>query len=149
MLDASHALIGASIAKLVPNPYIGYPLSFLSHILADYVPHWDLNTRKAKRSKLTLISFSLLDAAIGFSTGWLIFKSTVDPIYLLSMMFAAQLPDWLEAPYHVFDWKFWPFTYIKNFQSVHHNKLGLPWGLVIQIVVVVILITLALRIPLF
>ena len=148
MLDASHALIGASIARLVPNPYLGYPLSFLSHILADYTPHWDLSTRKTKRSKLALISLSLFDASIGFTLGWLLFSSSVNPTYLFSMMFTAQLLDWLEAPYHVFDWRFFPFAYIKNFQSVHHQKLGLPWGLIIQLFTVITLVTLALRIPL-
>ena len=149
MLDASHALIGASIAKLIPNPYLGYSLSFLSHILADYFPHWDLNTRKVKRPKLFLISFSLFDAFLGFLAGWLLFSSSVEPIYLFSMMFMAQLPDWLESPYHVFNWKFWPFSYIKHFQSVHHNKLNLPWGLILQILAVAIIVTLALHIPQF
>lgn len=149
MLDSSHALIGASIAKLVPNPYLGLPLSLLSHVLADYVPHWDFNTRKVKRSKLTLIALSLTDAFIGFSLGYLLFKSSVNPVYLFTMMFTAQLPDWLEAPYHVFDWKFFPFNYIKHFQSVHHHKLDLPWGLIIQILVTAFLAILSLRIHRF
>lgn len=149
MLDASHALIGASLAKLIPNPYLGYPLSFLSHILADYFPHWDLSTRKTKRSKLALISLSLTDATIGFTLGWLLFKSSVKPTYLFSMMFTSQLLDWFEAPYHVFDWHFFPFSNIKRFQSAHHNKLNLPWGLILQILIVGIIVTLALRIPQF
>ena len=64
MLDASHALIGASLAKLIPNPYIGYPLSLVSHVAADYFPHWDFSTRKVKRSKLKITCFlSLLSQA--------------------------------------------------------------------------------------
>lgn len=146
MLNSSHALIGASIAKLIPNPYFGLPLSLLSHVLADYVPHWDFNTRKVKRSKLVLITLSLTDAFIGFSLGYFFFKSHIDLTYLFIMMFTAQLPDWLEAPYHVFDWRFFPFTNIKHFQSVHHNKLGLPWGLIIQILVAAFMVILSLRI---
>jgi hypothetical protein len=145
MLNFSHSLIGASIAKLVPNPYIGLPLSLLSHVLGDYVPHWDFNTRESKRPKLALIALSLTDAFIGFSLGYLIFRSSVNPTYLFAMMFTAQLPDWLEAPYHVFDWKFFPFSYIKHFQSVHHNKLNLPWGLIIQILVTTLVVILSLH----
>jgi hypothetical protein len=145
MLNSSHALIGASIAKLIPNPYLGLPLSLLSHVLADYVPHWDFNTRKVKRSKLVLIALSLTDAFIGFSLGYFLFKTHVNPTYLLIMIFTAQLPDWLEAPYHVFDWRFSPFTNIKHFQSVHHNKLSLPWGLIIQILVATFMVILSLR----
>lgn len=144
MLDSSHALIGASIAKLVPNPYLGIPLSLLSHVLGDYVPHWDFNTRKVKRSKLTLIALSLTDAFIGFFLGYLLFKSSVDPIYLFIMMFTAQLPDWLEAPYHVFDWRFFPFTQIKHFQSVHHNKLSFPLGLIIPVLLTIFVVILSL-----
>lgn len=147
MLDASHALIGASLAKLIPNPFIGYPLSLISHVIADYIPHWDFGGRETKHSKLILIALSLADAFIGFSLGYLIFKSSVNPTYLLTMMFTAQLPDWLEAPYHVFEWRFFPFSNIKSFQSFHHKKLNLPWGLVIQILIVITLVTLALRIP--
>ncbi len=143
MLDVSHALIGASIAKLIPNPYLGYPLSLLTHILADRTPHWDFNTRKVKRTKLTIIILSLSDAFIGFYLGFLLFKSSVNPVYLFSMMFVAQLPDWLEAPFHIFNWKFFPFSAIKRFQSTHHQKLDLPWGLVTQIAVVLLIILLA------
>lgn len=145
MLDASHALIGASIAKLIPNPYLGFPLSFLSHIVADYIPHWDYGGRNTKRPKLKLIALALTDVFVGFSLGYLIFSSSVPNWYLFSMMLTAQLPDWLESPYHIFDWRFAPFSYIKRFQSIHHNKLDFPWGLATQILVVTILVTLALR----
>lgn len=135
MLDASHAIIGASLSKLIPNPYIGFPVSLASHFLADLCPHWDFMTRKTKRSKLTIIVISLTDAFIGFTLGYLIFKSTVPLWYLFSMMLTAQLPDWLEAPYHVFNFNFPPFSSIKKLQSKLHSKMDFPMGLITQVVV--------------
>jgi hypothetical protein len=140
MLDASHAVIGASLAKLIPNPYIGFPLSLLSHFLADICPHWDFMTRKTNRSKITIITISLTDAIIGFTLGYLLFNSTVPTWYLLSMMFTAQIPDWLEAPYHIFNFNFPPFSSIKQLQSKLHNKMDFPWGLFVQVVVVALFV---------
>jgi hypothetical protein len=143
MLNASHALIGASLAKLVPNPYLGLPLSLASHFLTDLIPHWDLRTRKTKRSKPKIVVYSLTDAFIGYLIGYLLFASSVPLPYLAAMMFTSQLPDWLEAPYHVFDWRFPPFSNIKKFQSKLHRKLDLPWGLVTQILILFLAICLS------
>lgn len=144
MLVSSHALIGASIAKLFPNPLLGYPLALGFHFLADLIPHWDFRTRYTQRSKLNTIFICLADAAIGFCFGFIIFKTTVPLTYLFPMMFVAQLPDWLEGPYHIFDWNFPPFSSIKKLQSRLHRKLDLPWGLVWQILIVVLMVTYAL-----
>jgi hypothetical protein len=143
MLDASHALIGASIAKLVPHPYLGLPLALASHFLADLIPHWDLRTRKVKRSKTKIILYSLTDASIGYFIAYLLFAPSVSLWYLAAIMFTAQLPDWLEAPYHVFDWRFPPFSTIKKLQSKLHRKLDLPWGLATQILILFLAIFLS------
>ena len=142
MLSASHAVIGASLAKLIPNPYFGFPLSLVSHFLGDLFPHWDFRTRKTKHSKLTTITLSLSDAFVGYAIGYLIFPS-IPLWYLFSMMFVAQLPDWLESPYHIFDWNFPPFSSIKKLQSKLHYKLDLPWGLILQILAVALITFLA------
>jgi len=146
MLDASHAIIGASLAKLIPNPYVGLPLSFLSHFIGDLFPHWDLNTRGkwGKLNKFKLITIALTDAGIGFSIGFLLFSSHVPFWYLAGMMFTAQLPDWFEAPYHVFNWKFSPFSLMKKLQSRLHWKLNYPWGLITQIIAILLIIYLTL-----
>lgn len=45
MLYTPHFLTGAAILELVPNPAIGLPLSFLSHIFLDLTPHNDFDIR--------------------------------------------------------------------------------------------------------
>lgn len=144
MLDASHAVIGASLAKLVPNPALGLPLALALHFAGDLVPHWDFRTRHVVRSKLTTIVLSLSDAGVGFTLGWWLFRDSVSLPYLFLMMFVSQLPDWIESPYHIFDWNFPPFSSIKHFQSRLHYKLDLPWGLVWQTLIVLIFVLVSL-----
>ncbi|MBI2010558.1 MAG: hypothetical protein HYS86_05305 [Candidatus Chisholmbacteria bacterium] len=141
MLALSHALAGAAIAASAPNPATALTLALLSHPLLDLFPHWDFNTRNnGHRPKGTIIAISLIDAALGFAAGIILFGSQVSPPLLLATMFVAQLPDWLEAPYHIFDWHFPPFTWVKQFQHTFHYKLASPWGVVTQVAFVLILI---------
>ena len=144
MLDASHAVIGASLAKLVPNPVLGLPLALALHFAGDLVPHWDFRTRHVTRSKLKTIVLSLSDAGVGYALGWWLFGGSVPLPYLALMMFVSQLPDWIEAPYHIFDWNFPPFSSIKKLQSRLHRKLDLPWGLVWQTLIVIFFVVISL-----
>ncbi|MFH0804353.1 MAG: hypothetical protein V1896_02015 [Candidatus Zambryskibacteria bacterium] len=50
MTLTAHAIVGASIASVVPShPVLGFALGFGSHFLLDTIPHWDypLRSRKA------------------------------------------------------------------------------------------------------
>jgi hypothetical protein len=144
MLAASHAVAGAIIASQVSDPTIAYSLAFLSHPLLDLFPHWDLSTRNGvKKSKFFIIWTSLLDAGIGFSIGLLLFAHSVDIFTLLLCMFIAQLPDWLEAPFHVFEWNFPPFSTIKKLQHFWHTKLCWPWGLIPQLGLIILAVILS------
>lgn len=138
MLATSHALVGAAIAAATTSAgwrtAAGFIIALLSHPLLDFIPHWDLYTRYTPRSKLSLIAWSLTDAALGILSGIWLFRHQVPLLPLLLTMLLAQAPDWLEAPYHLFNWHFPPFSTIKRLQSSWHHKLGLPWGLVTQIV---------------
>lgn len=142
MLAASHALVGAAIASASwqVHPTLAYLLALLSHPVLDFLPHWDLNTRFNHQPKLRLITLSLTDAALGIIPGLLLFADQVPVTVLLVTMLLAQGPDWLEAPYHVLDWRWPPFSTIKQFQSRWHHKLDLPWGLILQLVFISILI---------
>lgn len=133
MLAASHALAGAAIAAVTPSPTAGFIIALLSHPLLDFIPHWDLYTRYTRRSKFNLIALSLTDAALGILPGIWLFRHLVPLPQLLLTMLLAQAPDWLEAPYHLFNWHFPPFSTIKRLQHLWHHKLGLPWGLITQI----------------
>ena len=133
MLAASHALAGAAIAAAAPSPTAGFIIALLSHPLLDFIPHWDLHTRYTRRSRFKLIILSLTDAALGILPGVWLFRHLVPLPQLILTMLIAQAPDWLEAPYHLFNWHFPPFSTVKRLQHLWHHKLGLPWGLITQI----------------
>lgn len=143
MLAASHAVAGAIIASQVTSPEIGYVAALISHPLLDLFPHWDFNTRHKEQSKWMIIGSSLADAFIGFAIGYLLFSRTVDWKVLGLTMLIAQTPDWFEAPFHVFGWKFFPFGTIKKLQHYWHTKLDWPWGFIPQLLLVLIAVVLA------
>lgn len=147
MMATPHALVGAIIASQTESPLIGYLAALISHPLLDLIPHWDLMTRHSQHQnqKETLVAKSLLDAFVGFSLGLYLFLPQVPLPRLLLTMFLAQLPDWLEAPYHVFDWHFPPFSTIKQFQHLLHHKIPLPWGLLPQLLILLLAIYISLN----
>ena len=136
MTATAHALIGASIAAKITNPYVGIPLAILSHFAADLVPHWDAGTNHKNKSPLRLKLEATLDVLLGFALVFLIFRNLVDPTYLFVMVISAQLPDWLEAPSWMFGFKITPFSWMDYLGHKLQSRLQLPWGLVTQVVTV-------------
>ena len=143
MTATGHALIGTVIAAKVGNPTLAIPIAIASHFLADALPHWDTGTNKTTKSKRLFLIESFFDVLLGFILSWLlivwIFPST-NLGYAFLIIIMAQLPDWLTAPYLFFNMKFFPFANIYHFQKKFDTTLGLPWGFVNQVVVILALI---------
>lgn len=136
MTATAHALIGASIAAKITNPYIGIPLAIISHFAADLVPHWDAGTNRRLKTITRLRTESAIDVLIGFALSYAMFSGSVNPIYLFVMIIAAQFPDWLEAPASKFGIEIAPFTWARWLGHKLQNRMQLPWGLATQIVTV-------------
>lgn len=144
MTATAHALIGSSIAASITNPLLGIPLAFISHFLADVIPHWDEGTNHRKKTATRLKIESTIDVLLGFFLSFIIFRNFVDPLYLFSMIIASQLPDWLTAPAHMFNLKIPPFTWMEYLGHRIQSRLQLPWGLLTQIAVVLAAVALSL-----
>lgn len=144
MTATAHALIGASLAVRVVNPVIGIPLAIASHFIADLIPHWDEGTNHRQKSIARIRLEATADVLLGFSLVFLLFGNLVDPVYLWLMVIAAQLPDWLEAPSAWFNIKVPPFSWMDWLGHKLQARLGLPWGLVTQVVVVGIMLLITL-----
>lgn len=152
MTATGHAVIGAAIVALIPNPVISIPLAFLSHFAGDKIPHWDVMTDKNK-PKQQIIFQSAFDVLLSLALVWAIFifyLQSPNPAIVLLGAFVAQLPDWLELPYFIFG-KHFPIFY-ENYRLqkwIHDvwfdSRLPAPWGIVTQVVVVTIFILLVLR----
>ena len=143
MTATAHALIGASIASRVINPLIGIPLAIASHFAADLIPHWDAGTNHKQKSLMRLKLEATVDVLVGIALVFLIFRSSVEPVYLFSMVLAAQLPDWLEAPSWMFGFKVPPFSWLDYLGHKLQSRMQLPWGLVTQVVIVGMLVFLS------
>lgn len=138
MTATSHALIGASIAYRLPNPWVGLPLALLSHFLADIIPHWDVGNRRRLKSRRRLFIEAGMDVLLGLVLVWSVFNHrSVNSLYLIAAIFIAQLPDWIDSflplalNYHGF-----PVRLVERVQHLFQWRLDLPWGLITQTVLV-------------
>lgn len=145
MTATAHALIGGAIAASVPDPIIGISLAAVSHPVADMVPHWDFGWGWKKKSKVLLFTQSLFDLSLGVGLTFLLFGRTTNHLYLFLAIFMSESWDILQAPYWLFNWKFFPFSAFYNFQHQINGKAKLPWGILTQAVTVTGVV-LALRI---
>lgn len=145
MTATAHALAGAVIVSQIHNPAISLPLAFGSHIVMDLVPHWDAATHWREKSKIRLIIEAGVDVLLGIVLSFFLFGKLVNLPLLAAGVLMAQLPDWLEAPYVFFGWRFFPFNYIYKIQSKFHFRKDRPWGLINQIVFVTALIILTVN----
>lgn len=133
MLAATHALTGALIATQISHPAAAVGLAFISHPLLDLFPHWDFNSRWAKRSRWHTFALSALDSGSGLLLGILLFATPENWLYLLTVMVVAQWADFLEAPYHFGFENNRFFKWIKHLQHLWHTKAPWPWGFLPQV----------------
>src|SRR3989338_1154750 len=145
MTATAHALIGGAIAASIPNPALGISLAAISHPIADMIPHWDFGWGWQKKSKSLLFFQGSLDLIFGVVLTFLLFGKTTNNLYLLLAIFISESWDLLQAPYWLFNWRFFPFSAFYNFQHQINGKAKLPWGILTQAATVTGLV-LALRI---
>ncbi len=146
MTATGHALIGTVIAAKIGNPALAAPIALASHFAADALPHWDTGYHRTHKSKRKFFIQSALDVIFGFVLSYLLinlFFPTTNLTYAFFIILMAQLPDWLTAPYLFFDMKFAPFCWIYKLQKHFDRSLGMPWGVLNQVVVVIFVIFLA------
>ena len=146
MTATGHALIGTVIAAKVGNPALAVPIALGSHFLADALPHWDTAYSRRHKSKIRFFLESLADLILGFVLSWtliVLFFPSTNLLYAFLIIIIAQLPDWLTAPYLFLDWDFPPFTWIYECQKKFDSSIGLPWGMVNQVIVVIALVFLS------
>ena len=138
MTSISHAIIGASIAAIFPDPKVVIPLCVLTHFACDIIPHWDLGTNWRLRPRAVTGLMAALETLTALFGTYLVFQSLVPSTTTLAIAIIASLiPDWLEVPYYLLLPK--PpklFYYIYKFQSVLHNRAQRPIGVFTQIAVV-------------
>lgn len=147
MLAITHALIGASIAKTIPDPAIGGALCITSHFIIDSIPHWDFGTHWRNRPKKFTGIISIADTLIAITLAYLLFAGKVSTPYLLFAIILSLLPDWMETPWYIFFAQsnkhtpaksagfFEKLTFrIYRLENTFHAKAEFPLGFVTQII---------------
>lgn len=132
MTATAHALIGGAIAASVPNPALGISLAAISHPIVDMIPHWDFGWGWQKKSKSLLFFQGSIDLIFGVVLTFFLFGQTTNNLYLFLAIFISESWDLLQAPYWLFNWKFFPFSTFYNFQHEINGKIKLPWGILTQ-----------------
>src|SRR3989338_5506918 len=144
MTATGHAIIGTVIAVKIGNPALAVPIAIASHIAADAFPHWDEGTNSKEKSKERFIAESAFDVILGFVLSYLIifvlFPQT-NLLYAFLIILISQSLDWLTAPYYFFRIK--PFKIFYKFQKMFDNRMDKPWGIINQVVILVLIVVLA------
>jgi hypothetical protein len=149
MTATAHALVAGAIYRAIPNPIISVPLALASHFIMDAVPHWDIGTAWRSRSKKRTGGFAIADTVLGITLAYFLFQGKGSSIPLLLTIVAAEIPDWLEAPWYIFfahHDKIKPvagagflekLSYaVYRGENVFHAKATYPFGVITQIVTV-------------
>ncbi|MBP6882027.1 MAG: hypothetical protein KBC15_00545 [Candidatus Levybacteria bacterium] len=146
MTATGHAIIGTSLAAIIPNPLIGIPVAILSHVFADAFPHWDTGTNMKKKSKAEFVIGSFIDLGLSFFFPFILYVylfPQTSLLYIYIMVIAAQGFDWASAPYLFLNWKFPPFSWAIYLQRTFDNKLDKPRGVIYQIIALICVITIS------
>lgn len=146
MTATSHAIIGTIIAVKIGNPALAIPIAIASHVAADAIPHWDTATNRRKKSFKRLFIHSAIDVILGFVLSYLLiilFFPTVNLAYAFLVIIASQFLDWATAPYYFFKIKAFKWAY--SFQKLFDRDMDLPWGLVIQVVLLLSIVFTTVR----
>lgn len=143
MTATAHALLGTVIAAKFGNPYLAVPLALGSHIVADLIPHWDTAFGSPQKDKKRIFWETVGDVLLGFTLSYsvitFIFPDT-NLFYAFAIVIAAQLPDWMFAPYYFFGWKNFKWAYEMGKNT--NINLDKPWGIFTQIATVALVILL-------
>ncbi len=152
MTATGHAILGVTLAAAISHPAIGIPTAIISHIAADAFPHWDTGTNvkrnnpKSKKTKSEFVVQSFFDLGISMIIPYLLVQFLfphLNLFYTYSMVIAAQLLDWMAAPYVFLEWHFPPFSWISSLQGLFDHRLDKPWGIIGQVAILSILIYIA------
>ena len=142
MVLTAHAIVGASIANLMPNhPMLGFATGFASHFLLDSIPHWDYHLLSSKKDPQNPLNDDLIlgknflidlmkigtDFLLGIIISILLFVDISNfslTSFFTSAIFwgiaGSLLPDALQFVY--FKWRHEPLTTLQRFHNWVQNK---------------------------
>lgn len=126
MTLTNHALAGAAIGLLIPNPWVAIPLAVASHAVLDALPHFggpDWYNHFSRRAA-ALAATDTLGSAVVVSACLVQYPGRP---WVAAAAVAATVPDWLWLWHYATASRHWYFrihTAIQRFER--------PWGAAIE-----------------
>ena len=108
MIGLNHGTTGAVLALTIKNPAVAIPLSFISHYLQDFIPHWNYGVSREADKKgtffttkfnLSLLADFLMSLILMVVLAWLF---PAHKWLIWACMVAAASPDLVWAYYRLY-----------------------------------------------
>ncbi len=144
MLSTPHILVGAAIAKSIPNPYVSLPAAFLSHFVFDFIPHWDFSVTAGAKHQAAAFA----DYIVGLSLVFIIASGNPSLAILLLAGVAATLPDFILGGWRVLNLEILNISPLKIMNSFHleiQNRISPVWGGLFSLITILISIFILIK----
>jgi hypothetical protein len=141
MWVSTHVLAGLAIAAALGVPWwLVLILVLLAHVLMDLIPHWDYTVSRHP------LFYGYCDFAAGLAAWLLAWFVLGMPFWMAFMGPLSGAPDWdvlVAEIRHKPDVHYFP-SHVKSFP---HGKSGRPWGISVQVAIMLasVVVVLALR----
>ena len=148
MFLTTHTSIALLISTKIMSPFLGFILGFISHFLADIIPHGDesigIKSRKLEKKEkfLFLGSIGILDLLLALFLIYFFLKSfSIDNIIVFATVIGSWLPDLLWMSIDFFNLKFLNFflKFHKYMHTLIDYRYPLIYGLFFQISFIIFL----------
>jgi hypothetical protein len=119
MLSTPHLLVGAAIARSIPNPAISLPAAFFSHFVLDATPHWDGSPEVPFSKKV--VGGATTDYLFGATLIFLITQGNPQQAVILAGAFLATLPDFILLASRHFPIPLFKVPWLARLNNYHSN----------------------------
>ncbi len=145
MLSLSHTLISLPFAYYLDNPILIFAATFIFHLFADTLLHWNLFPAQSKQFFYPLVAVEVLG---GLLLTWLLVGEDLLAVPVLAAIAGGNAPDvlhqlWdflsLKQKKHWFSWAMPAFRFHDHLQ-LETARIGK--GMVSQVILIVLVITL-------
>ena len=140
MLELPHAIVGATVAIKTGNPFLAFPLAFLSNFVLDLLPHWNphlyTELKKEGRVSAKTTKIVILDSSLALIIGSLLAFQFYPNWYLIILVlascFLAVSADLIEAPFFFLNSKNKFLANLINFQRKLQWNVSFWPGILVQ-----------------
>lgn len=148
MLSLTHTIVSLPFGIYLQNPTLIFVAAFLFHLLTDSLLHWNIHPKRHPRFPYKLV---ILDVISGLGAAWLLLGDNIIAPAIVAAIAGGNAPDILHSLWLLRSKTNPPplwLTWVKPFFTFHHKIQretdNIVRGLVFQIILVALALTLIL-----